>query len=85
MIQHMDTRKVTAKAVEMLGGPVKASRSIGILRYQTVQQWVARGQIPPEYCPTIERLLDGAVRCEDLRPEIDWAYLRSTNVSAEAS
>lgn len=26
----------------------------------------------------IERESGGAVRCEDLRPDVDWAYLRST-------
>lgn len=34
--------------------------------------------------PTIERAIDiektteGKVRCEDLRPDVDWAYLRGT-------
>lgn len=43
-----------------------------------VSQWKLDGrQVPAEYCPTIERLTDGEVRCEDLRPDIaDWAYLR---------
>lgn len=26
----------------------------------------------------IERETDGCVRCEDLRPDVDWAYIRST-------
>lgn len=26
----------------------------------------------------IERESDGAVQCEKLRPDVDWAYLRST-------
>lgn len=26
----------------------------------------------------IERETKGAVRCEDLRPDVDWAYLRGT-------
>jgi DNA-binding transcriptional regulator YdaS (Cro superfamily) len=26
----------------------------------------------------IERETDGAVRCEDLRPDVDWQYLRGT-------
>ena len=26
----------------------------------------------------VERASDGVVRCEDLRPDIDWAYLRGT-------
>lgn len=27
----------------------------------------------------IEKLTDRKVRCEDLRPDVDWAYLRATN------
>lgn len=63
-------------AVSLLGGPVSAARKLDVPRYQTVQQWVVNGSVPPKYCPQIERLLDGVVRCEELRPDIDWAYLR---------
>ena len=30
-------------------------------------------------CINIERETAGAVRCEDLRPDVDWAYLRGTS------
>jgi len=30
-------------------------------------------------CINIERETSGAVRCEDLRPDVDWAYLRGTS------
>jgi DNA-binding transcriptional regulator YdaS (Cro superfamily) len=30
-------------------------------------------------CINIERESSGAVRCEDLRPDVDWAYLRATD------
>lgn len=29
-------------------------------------------------CINIERESEGAVKCEDLRPDVDWAYLRGT-------
>jgi len=29
-------------------------------------------------CINIERATKGAVRCEDLRPDVDWGYLRGT-------
>ena len=29
----------------------------------------------------IERESGGKVRCEDLRPDVDWAYLRSTSAA----
>lgn len=34
--------------------------------------------VPAEHCPAIERATGGAVRCEDLRPDIDWGVLRAT-------
>jgi DNA-binding transcriptional regulator YdaS (Cro superfamily) len=30
----------------------------------------------PELAINIERESGGAVRCEELRPDVDWAYLR---------
>ena len=45
----------------------------------TVNQWVKQKRpIPAERCPTIEKATNGAVRCEDLRPDVDWAYLRNS-------
>jgi len=32
-----------------------------------------------DLCIAIERESAGKVRCEDLRPDADWAYLRATN------
>lgn len=34
---------------------------------------------PAEYCPSIERATDGQVRCEDLRPDVDWSVLRNSD------
>lgn len=42
-----------------------------------LSQWsTGKRQVPAEHCPTIERVTGGAVRCEDLRDDIDWAVLR---------
>ncbi len=45
-----------------------------------ISQW-ANGirPIPAERCPEIEKATSGAVTCEELRPDVDWAYLRSTD------
>jgi len=48
-----------------------------------VSQWrTGFRSVPAERCPLIERATQGAVRCEDLRPDVDWAYLRGTNKKA---
>lgn len=33
-------------------------------------------RVPAERCPEIERATAGAVRCEDLRPDVAWDVLR---------
>lgn len=33
-------------------------------------------------CINVERESGGRVRCEALRPDVDWAYLRATNCPA---
>lgn len=44
-----------------------------------ISQWkTCARQIPAERCIEIERVTAGAVRCEDLRPDIDWGYLRAS-------
>ena len=35
-------------------------------------------QAGEKLCIAIERESQGAVRCEDLRPDVDWAFLRGT-------
>lgn len=39
-----------------------------------VSKWDKR--VPAERCPDIEKLIHGAVRCEDLRPDVNWSVLR---------
>ena len=34
--------------------------------------------IPVRYCIEIEKFTNGEVKCEDLCPDIDWAYLRNS-------
>lgn len=49
-----------------------------------VSQWkTGARQVPADRCIQIERATGGAVRCEALRPDVDWAYLRATDCSAQ--
>ena len=36
-------------------------------------------KVPAERCPDIERETGGRVRCEEIRPDVDWACLRGSN------
>jgi len=50
---------------------------------ELVSQWrTGQRPVPAERCPAIERATGGKVRCEDMRPDIDWAVLREPTVKA---
>ena len=60
------------------GSAVELARAIKVAP-SLISQWKTGFRpIPAERCPAIERATNGAVRCEDLRPDVDWAYLRNT-------
>ena len=61
-------------------------RAIGVTPV-LISQW-ANGHrpVPAERCPAIEKATSGEVTCEELRPDVDWAYLRGTNtITKEAT
>ena len=43
-----------------------------------VHQWT-KTRIPAEHCPAIERETGGVIRCEDLRPDVEWGVLRQAS------
>lgn len=49
---------------------------------QAVCKWRS---VPAERCPAIERATGGTVTCEELRPDVDWAYLRGTRCEEKVS
>lgn len=60
------------------------ARALGITPV-LISQW-ANGvrQVPAEYCPAIERQTSGSVRCEVLRPDVDWGYIRTGEADPDA-
>jgi DNA-binding transcriptional regulator YdaS (Cro superfamily) len=65
------------RAAKIMGSQKELARCLGVSK-GAVSQW-ADGSVPLDRCIPIERLTDGAVRCEDLRPDVDWGYLRATD------
>lgn len=64
------------KAVEILGGPSRVAVLLGVSP-QAVCFWRdGKRRFPADSCPTIERVTGGTVRCEDLRPDVEWSVLR---------
>lgn len=65
-------------AAQAVGSQRALARLLGVTR-GAVSQWKLGGRrVPADHCPAIERATAGAVRCEDLRPDVDWSVLRGT-------
>lgn len=66
--------------VLLIVGPMHVlAEHLGVTKGAVGQWKLPSRRIPAEYCPTIERLVSGAVRCEEMRPDVDWAYLRAAS------
>lgn len=68
------------KAISVCGGVTALASELGVAQ-SLPSMWKARGNVPAEHCPAIERLTMSkgqVVFCEELRPDVDWAYLRGT-------
>ena len=72
------------KAIEICGGQSALAKLIGLVP-QVVNNWIRRGNVPADHCPDIERATAGQVRCEDLRPDVDWSVLRNSDCNKEAA
>ena len=76
------------KLLTYLNGLPKADRQGFVARCETSEGYlrkaISKGQrLGESLCINIDRESSGAVRCEDLRPEVDWAYLRNVSASPE--
>lgn len=75
-VRGMSTTNAIQIACDSVGGQAALARMLSVSP-PTVQQWRSGLRpIPAERCPLIERATGGAVRCEDLRPDVAWDVLR---------
>lgn len=73
------------RAASVLGSKAALARALRVTK-AAVSQWMDVGRsVPAERCPDIERLTNGAVRCEDLRPDIPWGVLRTSTTPPDPS
>lgn len=72
------------QACDHVGGITAMAKRLGI-SVGAVHQWT-RGyrRVPAERCPSIEEATDGAVRVEQLRPDVPWHVIRNTRPSEAA-
>ena len=50
----MEKNPFITEAVSKVGGQTEAARITGARSYQTVQQWIASGRVPPKFCAALE-------------------------------
>ena len=70
-------------AIQGAGGPAKVARECGV-SVQAVCFWRdGRRALPAEHGITLEKMNEGRIRCEEMLPDVDWAYLRSTQPTTQ--
>jgi DNA-binding transcriptional regulator YdaS (Cro superfamily) len=69
-----------SKAIEIAGSQTALAKKLGISP-QVVNNWLARRNVPAQYCPDIEQAT--GVRCEELRPDVNWAAVRATDCAKD--
>lgn len=65
------------RVIDAAGGAVVVASLLDVSRH-AIYDYIRRGRVPAEHCPTIERFSERKVRCEELNPSVDWAYLRES-------
>lgn len=66
-----------SEAIQGAGGPAKVARECSV-SVQAVCFWRdGKRALPAEHCITLEKMNEGRIRCEQMLPDVDWAYLRS--------
>ena len=66
------------RAVEIVGNQQKLATYLTVTPGAINAVCKGRRGVPARWAPLIERATGGAVRCEQLRPDIDWAIVRQS-------
>lgn len=75
-MDHTTAPTPVERAIAALGSATALAQRLGVSS-AAVGQWKnGERRVPAERCPEIERATAGAVRCEDLRPDVAWDVLR---------
>jgi DNA-binding transcriptional regulator YdaS (Cro superfamily) len=75
----MDPKQSLNEAIALAGGLNAFTEAVAAPSTSAVKAWRLT-QVPEKYCPTIERIT--GVRCERLRPDVEWGVLRQTTAEA---
>lgn len=76
--QSLAAQRAIEHLITLMGTQQAAADKIGV-RAPVLHAW-RRGRqlVPCARCPIIERITAGQIRCEDLRPDIEWGVVRGS-------
>jgi DNA-binding transcriptional regulator YdaS (Cro superfamily) len=81
IIEGMNTPKhALERAIAKAGGLEQFAEKVGAPSEHAVKAWKIN-RVPSDYCPKIERIT--GVRCESLRPDVEWKVLRRSARAAK--
>lgn len=67
----MSPKEALERVVEIAGGQAAFARALGgKVKQQHVYYWLAKGQLPAEYCLAAEKISKREVMRYDLRPDV---------------
>jgi DNA-binding transcriptional regulator YdaS (Cro superfamily) len=70
------------RAIDAAGGLTALARLLGLKSHAVIHQW-RLNRVPAEHCPSVEGAT--GVRCEELRPDVNWGVLRASVGAAPAA
>lgn len=73
----MTPEEALDKAASIVGSLQALAKELGVTKGAASQWKEPDRRVPAEHCPAIERLTAGEVRCELLRPDVDWQTVRA--------
>lgn len=79
----MTPQEALQKVIDIVGSQSRLAREIGGgVRQAHIHYWLTQAAVvPAEHCPSIERIVNHEVLCEDLNPRVDWAVLRRNRLA----
>jgi DNA-binding transcriptional regulator YdaS (Cro superfamily) len=83
VIHNLPPEDALAAAIQHFGSVVALARKLEVPS-SLPSMWRKRGRVPAEHCPAIEAATGGAVRCEELRPDVQWHVLRASALKSPA-
>lgn len=63
-------------ACKLCGSQQKLAEALGVTAAAVNHVVMGRRSIPAAWCPVIEKLTQGKVVCEQLRPDVAWGVVR---------